>query len=127
MPEHAESPGLVLDLCQRFHRLENSKILVVLGHQLDQASLGLHEERVIFQQVQKMRRFAGPADHCLKRNYPFLTFTVDLLPVCKMFPLGRHASNLALTATGKDYQGVVPEELRDSAFVVGEIVCVSTL
>ena len=125
MPEYTESPLFILDLVQGLHGLYNPKILVVLGHQFDQASLGLHEKRVIFHQIQKTLRFAGPADHGIKRDDPFLAFTVDLLPVCKMFPSGGNASDLTLTAIGKDDQGVVPEELRDSAFVVGEIVCVS--
>ena len=57
-----------------------------------------------------------------RETMPFFAFAVDFLPLTEMLPIGRDASDPALTAIGKDDEGVVPEELRDGRLVVGQIV-----
>jgi len=51
-------------------------------------------------------------------------FAVDALPLAELFPGGGDAAYFCLAAVGEDDGGVVPEELGDGFFVVGEIFCI---
>ena len=44
-----------------------------------------------------------------------------------MFPSRRHAADLRLAAVGEDDDGVVPEQLRDGALVIPQIVLIGVL
>ena len=122
VPEDAQLALVVPCLLQRLDGVVDAEELVVLGQNLDQPTLRLHEEGEILDQIEQPFRLAGATDHRLQRDDALLPLAVDLLPVVEVLPGGGDAADLALAAVGEDQERVVPEEMRDRVLVVAQVV-----
>ena len=61
MPENAQPPLVLADILQDFNGVVDTKILMVLGGQLDIAALSFHEDREILYKIEKASWLAGAA------------------------------------------------------------------
>ncbi len=98
MPEHTQTALAVFDLLKGCHGVFHTKILVVLGNNLDDAASDFHEEKEVFQDVQKSDWLASPPENGFKGDHPFFSLAVYLLPVIKMAPVGCNAPYLGLAS-----------------------------
>ena len=95
---------------------------MIFRHQFDQSTTGVLEQHEIFDEVEKSFWFTCPSDDGFQRDNTLFTFAIDLLPLSKMLPFRCHAAYAALTAVGEQDKSVIPEEVRNRALIVSEII-----
>jgi hypothetical protein len=64
---------------------------------------------------------ANAPDHGFQTDPTFFPFVVDLLPLRKVFPTCRDATNPAFRAVRQDDHAVEPKDLRDRGAIVREV------
>jgi len=122
VPEDPQPSLVGLDLVQSGDSIVHTQKLVVLGRDLDQPTLRFIEEAEVLYQVQKPSFVARSPDDGLQRNAALFPFRVDPFPVGEVFPARRHAADLRLSAVRQNDDCVKPEQLRNGALVIFQVV-----
>ena len=96
--------------------------LVVLGDDLHQTALAVAEQGEVLDVIEQALGLAGAPQQHLQRHPPGFVFPGYPLPLKKSLPVSAEGADAAVGAIGGDQEGIAPEQLRDGAFVVGEVV-----
>src|ERR1039457_3123897 len=127
VPEDANLSLVLLYLLYGIQSTVHAEELMVLRYQLRGLPLPLAEYREVLHEVEQPCFVAHTPDDGLQTNHALFAFIVYLLPLGEVLPPGSDAANFALRPVREDDGGVVPEELRNRALVIGEVVLVGVL
>src|SRR3990167_5841724 len=98
MPEHAEPPLVLFDLLQSRGSVVDTKVLMVLGGDLDQTASGVFVQGEVLDQIEQSLLLAGATNQRLQRDDSLFALAVDSLPIGEVFPPRCHAADLRLRA-----------------------------
>src|SRR4030042_3590624 len=76
----------------------------------------------VLKDVQKSAFFTRSFYDCFDGNYALLSFTVYFFPCIEVLIICCDSADSRLCPVRKHYKGVIPEDLRDSVFVVSKVV-----
>lgn len=125
VPEHTQLAAVDSALLEGFDGLVGPQELVVAGDDLRRGGGEMVEEDEVLEQVHEIPLRTDPAQHGGEPDRPGLISLVQSLPFVKELVGAPERADLRLEPVGEDNEGVVVEDLRDGALVVGKVVLVS--